>query len=196
VLTSARLRSIKASRSLITELSSSDPTSQAAAAGRQPPPARKIRFQIEAIPRTAAGWNIPGGWSEGMGLVRTASGQVFRVCATAAAVGSETGTGTAVRPEIAEESDDGRVDSLAATAEVNHWRCSGFPLYGQVRIFLPRKVHLARPKVALERICGPAYDDAHTGRDFLRINCLIHVQCCGSGSGSVGSICFWASRIR
>jgi len=135
VLTSARLRSIKASRSLITELAAEP------AAERQPPPprlpSRKIRFQIEAIPRTAAGWNIPGGWSEGMGLVRTASGQVFRVCASQTA--GETRTETAGKPEAAEESDGGleRVESLAATAEVNHWRCSGFPLYGQVGLFKP-----------------------------------------------------------
>jgi hypothetical protein len=153
VLTSARLRSIKASRSLITELATSgDPS------GRNLPPripSRKIRFQIEAISRTVGGWNIPGGWSEGMGLVRTASGQVFKVCASPA-VEEETGPsveGGAVgisearaRPEPGEESeimDSQLVDSLRATAEVNHWRCSGFPLYGQVSLFTQVTVYSA-----------------------------------------------------
>ena len=73
VLTSARLRSIKASRELIQEL---PPTTA------QPNiPTGKVVFTLEGITRTLNGWNIPGGWVEGMGLVRAATGQVFKVCA-------------------------------------------------------------------------------------------------------------------
>ena len=147
VLTSARLRSIKASRALITELASSTSSGpEDLLPGRPFPPrvpSRKIRFHIEAISRTAGGWNIPGGWSEGMGLVRTASGQVFKVCANPAATTTtgrdaadkESPEGKALSEELAGKGDADRhvVDSLRATAEVNHWRCSGFPLYGQVR---------------------------------------------------------------
>ena len=94
MLTSARLRSLKASRELIQELSStstpssSNPTpsntsnSGAAVVAQNsklfPPrvPTGKLTFSLEAITRTVNGWNVPGGWVEGMGLVRAVSGQV------------------------------------------------------------------------------------------------------------------------
>jgi hypothetical protein len=93
-----------------------------------------------------------------MGLVRTASGQVFKVCAnqvTAAANAVNRDISDQTVPVVANEEEEGAAvgeaesldaeDSLAATAEVNHWRCSGFPLYGQVLILYALPVSLLRP---------------------------------------------------
>ena len=124
MLTSARLRSIKASRELIQDLGAPG------APARPPPvPDGKVTFTLEGITRTLNGWNIPGGWVEGMGLVRAATGQVFKVCAnpltrTPGQNGASVGSAVVTDPQ-----------ALKSIAEVNHWRCSGFPLYGQVREF-------------------------------------------------------------
>ena len=130
VLTSARLRSIKASRELIQELGA-----ETNAPSRHFPPrvpAHKLSFTLEGITRTLNGWNIPGGWVEGMGLVRAATGQVFKVCSNPV-VGSDPPEqdGAARKPEPG--SHGLHPESLDSIAEINHWRCSGFPLYGQVR---------------------------------------------------------------
>ena len=147
VLTSARLRSIKASRELIHELATSD---------KHPAPlvpTRKVTFALEGITRTANGWNIPGGWVEGMGLVRAATGQVFKVCSNPLKKGERGTAGALTRvvrlqPEI-----------LKSIAEINHWRCSGFPLYGQDLIQSLEVTSSVRP--ARSRFCGQGY-----------INCL------------------------
>ena len=138
VLTSARLRSLKASRELIQELA--DPTANETAKNNNrnnrhfPPrvPTGKLTFTLEGITRTVNGWNVPGGWVEGMGLVKAGTGQVFKVCANPttqpAKIGGKTTSTSPSRPQP--------VEILKSIAEINQWRCSGFPLYGQVRIFL------------------------------------------------------------
>jgi len=122
VLTSARLRSIKASRELIQELPEQSSSKYI------PPrvPAHKISFSLEGITRTVNGWNIPGGWVDGMGLVRAATGQVFKVCSNPL---ERKDTGPSPSPDV---SGGLYPDSISSIGEINHWRCSGFPLYGQV----------------------------------------------------------------
>ena len=97
--TSARLRSIKASRELIHELATSD---------KHPAPlvpTRKVTFSLEGVTLPANGWNIPGGWVEGMGLFWATTCQVFKVCSNPLKKGERGTAGALTRvvrlqPEI------------------------------------------------------------------------------------------------
>jgi len=162
VLTSARLRSLKASRELIQELA--DPTANETAKNNNrnnrhfPPrvPTGKLTFTLEGITRTVNGWNVPGGWVEGMGLVKAGTGQVFKVCANPttqpAKIGGKTTSTSPSRPQP--------VEILKSIAEINQWRCSGFPLYGQDLIQSLTITNSIRP--ARSRFCGQGYINCFT----------------------------------
>jgi len=121
VLTSARLRSIKASRKLIAELPLASRSS-----GPPPVPRNKLQFSLEGMSRGVGGWAV-GGLGEGVSLVRAANGQVYKVAT------SETSTSKAAAKSSSRLSALGALhpESLDTIAAVNHWRCDGFPLYGQ-----------------------------------------------------------------
>ena len=122
MLTSARLRSIKASRKLIAELPLASRSS-----GPPPVPRNKLQFSLEGMSRGVGGWAV-GGLGEGVSLVRAANGQVYKVAT------SETSTSKAAAKSSSRLSALGALhpESLDTIAAVNHWRCDGFPLYGQV----------------------------------------------------------------
>ena len=129
VVTSARLRSIKASREMIREVSSST-------GGGVSVPRHRLSMSLESLARSVGGgWSLSGlgGLGEGVSLVKAANGQVYRMSVT------DTGRDEDHKTEDSMEvdnSDSGlgafHPDSLDTIASVNHWRCSGFPLYGQV----------------------------------------------------------------
>lgn len=81
---------------------------------------------------------------EGVSLVKAANGQVYRMMVTDVPVKSSDGKGGQDSGVFSMEVDGDQSkersalgafhdDSLQTIAAVNHWRCSGFPLYGQVR---------------------------------------------------------------
>ena len=140
MVTSARLRSIKASKKMIQELSS-EPSTAA-----PPVPRHKLQLGLESLTR-----NIGGGWRLGAGgtaasslglrgqgqvtqsLVKAANGQVYRMSVADAAEDMETGGEHGGHTSAADSVGAFHPDSLDTIASVNHWRCDGFPLYGQVR---------------------------------------------------------------
>ena len=141
VVTSARLRSIKASKKMIQELSS-EPSTAA-----PPVPRHKLQLGLESLTR-----NIGGGWRLGAGdtaasssrslgqagtvtqsLVKAANGQVYRMSVADAAEDMETGGEHGGHTSAADSVGAFHPDSLDTIASVNHWRCDDFPLYGQVR---------------------------------------------------------------
>ena len=77
--------------------------------------------------RGVGGWAI-GGLGEGVSLVRAANGQVYKVAT------SEIPTATSSSKPSSPHEDLGALhpESLEFIAAVNHWKCDGFPLYGQV----------------------------------------------------------------
>ena len=132
VLTSARLRSIKASRKLIQELSSSSSTSA--------PSVPRHKFQLGFESLTRGGWRSGdslGARSGQVNLVKAANGQVYKMT-VAETPASETGGQSSSDQMEVDNPDSGlgafHEDSLDTIAAVNRWRCDGFPLYGQVRI--------------------------------------------------------------
>ena len=163
VLTFSRLKNIKASRALIEELPAPGVPSLPSTNKFHAPqvPRGKLNFSLECVSRGVGGWGVAGGWGEGgAGLLRAPSGQVYRVASqsnnspssTSAASTSEitppaTGvtTTTTTSTDIPSESirtfdpnDQNKLGaihpgSLAVVAAFNSRRCSGFPLYGQVR---------------------------------------------------------------
>ena len=121
VLTSARLRSIKASKKLIQELSSSS------SSPAPPVPRHKFQLGFEVLTR--------GGLRSGhVNLVKAANGQVYKM--TVAEIAASERQSSSDQMEV-DNPDSGlgafHEDSLDTIASVNHWRCDGFPLYGQVR---------------------------------------------------------------
>ena len=124
MLTSARLRSIKASRKLIAELPITP---------KSPPPVprNKLQFSLEGMSRGVGGWAV-GGLGEGVSLVRAANGQVYKVAT------SETSSRKSASKSSSHLKSLGALhpESIETIAAVNHWRCDGFPLYGQVELVL------------------------------------------------------------
>ena len=123
VLTSTRLRSIKASRKLIAEL----PVSRVSTGTPPPVPRNKLQFSLEGMSRGVGGWAV-GGLGEGVSLVRAANGQVYKV-ATSESICSKTQIKSSSHHDALGAL---HTESLETIAAVNHWRCDGFPLYGQV----------------------------------------------------------------
>ena len=123
VLTSARLRSIKASRKLIAELPLTP-------SGPPPVPRNKLQLSLEGMSRGVGGWTV-GGLGEGVSLVRAANGQVYKV-----ATSEPQSTGSSRLPNSSLSLGALHPESLETIAAINHWRCSGFPLYGQVRYMI------------------------------------------------------------
>ena len=128
VLTSARLRSIKASKKLIQELSSSSPAPQ--------PPRNRLQLNLESLTRNiGGGWNLGGlAIGDGVSLVKAANGQVYKMTVKEA---SQTSQAAKVDTNLQPETSSGATgafhpESLETIASMNHWRCDGFPLYGQV----------------------------------------------------------------
>ena len=132
MLTSARLRSIKASKKLIQELSSSS------SSPAPPVPRHKFQLGFESLTR--------GGWRSGdslgarpghVNLVKAANGQVYKM--TVAEIAASETQSSSDQMEV-DNPDFGlgafHEDSLDTIASVNHWRCDGFPLYGQVRKYV------------------------------------------------------------
>ena len=140
MLTSARLRSIKASKKLIQELSSSTPAPQV--------PRNRLQLNLESLTRNiGGGWNLGGlALGDGVSLVKAANGQVYKMTVKE----SQTSGGkvdTNLQPETSSAASGAtgaleatgafHPESLETIASMNHWRCDGFPLYGQVgSIFL------------------------------------------------------------
>ena len=131
VLTSARLRSIKASKKLIQELSSSSPAPQ--------PPRNRLQLNLESLTRNiGGGWNLGGlAIGDGVSLVKAANGQVYKMTVKEA---SQTSQAAKVDTNLQPETSSGATgafhpESLETIASMNHWRCDGFPLYGQVRYY-------------------------------------------------------------
>ena len=131
VLTSARLRSIKASKKLIQELSSSSPAPQ--------PPRNRLQLNLESLTRNiGGGWNLGGlAIGDGVSLVKAANGQVYKMTVKEA---SQTLKPTKVDTNLQPETSSGATgafhpESLETIASMNHWRCDGFPLYGQVSYY-------------------------------------------------------------
>ena len=128
MLTSARLRSIKASKKLIQELSSSSPAPQV--------PRNRLHLNLESLTRNiGGGWNLGGlALGDGVSLVKAANGQVYKMT-----VKESQTAGGKVDTNLQPETSSGAFhpESLETIASMNHWRCDGFPLYGQVgSIFL------------------------------------------------------------
>ena len=132
VLTSARLRSIKASKKLIQELSSSTPAPQV--------PRNRLHLNLESL------WcGVGGGWNlgelplgDGVSLVKAANGQVYKMTVKEA---SQTSQAAKVDTNLQPETSSGATgafhpESLETIASMNHWRCDGFPLYGQVSYYI------------------------------------------------------------
>ena len=122
VLTSARLRSIKASKKLIQELSSSSPPPQI--------PRNRLQLSLESLTRNiGGGWNLGGlALGDGVSLVKAANGQVYKMTV------KESQTAPAKVDTNLQSADTVGAfhpESLQTIASVNHWRCDGFPLYGQ-----------------------------------------------------------------
>ena len=127
VLTSARLRSIKASKKLIEELSSSPPAARI--------PRNRLQLNLESLTRNiGGGWNLGGlSLGDGVSLVKAANGQVYKMTVREKQGGS-------CKSDTNLQAEDSVVppgafhpESLQTIASVNRWRCDGFPLYGQVR---------------------------------------------------------------
>ena len=145
MLTSARLRSIKASKKLIQELNSSS-------SSLPPPPVPRHRLQLglETLTRNiGGGWSLSGvGPGEGVTLVKAANGQVYRMSVSETNDQGKTGDDEQesmdVDPEVDGKEKLGAFhsESLDIIASFNHWRCDGFPLYGQVLITLLLKWQL------------------------------------------------------
>ena len=135
MLTSARLRSIKASKKLIQELNSSS-------SSHPPPPVPRHRLQLglETLTRNiGGGWSLSGvGPGEGVTLVKAANGQVYRMSVTETHIGKTGEVKQDDSMEVDSEVDNKEKlgafhsESLDIIASFNHWRCDGFPLYGQV----------------------------------------------------------------
>ena len=129
MLTSARLRSIKASKKLIQELSSSSSSPA--------PPVPRHKFQLGFESLTRAGLGSLGSRPGHVNLVKAANGQVYKM--TVAEIAASERQSSSDQMEV-DNPDIGRgafhEDSLDTIASVNHWRCDGFPLYGQVMMTL------------------------------------------------------------
>ena len=125
VVTSARLRSIKASRKMIQELqtSSSVPPSV---------PRHRLHLGLETLTRNiGGGWSLAGlGLGQGVTLVKAANGQVYRM--SVSDVPADQRQDDSMEVDSNERLGAFHDESLATIAAVNHWRCDGFPLYGQV----------------------------------------------------------------
>jgi len=132
VLTSARLRSIKASRKLIAELPLTP-------SGPPPVPRNKLQLSLEGMSRGVGGWTV-GGLGEGVSLVRAANGQVYKV-----ATSEPQSTGSSRLPNSSLSLGALHPESLETIAAINQWRCSGFPLYGQDLIKSLTITHSVRP---------------------------------------------------
>ena len=124
MVTSARLRSIKASRQLIQELHTTSSV---------PPnvPRHRLQLGLETLTRNiGGGWSLAGlGLGQGMTLVKAANGQVYRMSVTDVPADNKDDSMEVDNNERLGAFHD---ESLATIAAVNHWRCDGFPLYGQV----------------------------------------------------------------
>ena len=132
MLTSARLRSIKASKKLIQELSSSSSSPA--------PPVPRHKFQLGFESLTRGGWRSGDSLGARQGhvnLVKAANGQVYKM--TVAETAASERQSSPDQMEV-DNPDTGlgafHEDSLDTIASVNHWRCDGFPLYGQVRKYV------------------------------------------------------------
>ena len=128
VLTSARLRSIKASKKLIQELSSSS------SSPAPPVPRHKFQLGFESLTRGGLRTIDSLGGRPHVNLVRAANNQVYKL--TVAEIAASERQSSSDQMEV-DNPDSGlgafHEDSLDTIASVNHWRCDGFPLYGQVR---------------------------------------------------------------
>ena len=125
-MTSARLRSIKASKKLIQELSSSTPAPQV--------PRNRVHLNLESLTRNiGGGWNLGGlALGDGVSLVKAANGQVYKMTVKEGQT-SGVKVDTNLQPENSSPTSGAfHPESLETIASVNHWRCDGFPLYGQV----------------------------------------------------------------
>ena len=129
MLTSARLRSIKASKKMIQELSSSSPAARI--------PRNRLQLNLESLTRNiGGGWNLGGlNLGDGVSLVKAANGQVYKMTVRERSAGEEK-QDTNLQPSASGTSGAFHPESLDTIASVNHWRCGGFPLYGQVKIYL------------------------------------------------------------
>ena len=138
MLTSARLRSIKASKKLIQELSSSTPAPQV--------PRNRLHLNLESLTRNiGGGWNLGGlALGDGVSLVKAANGQVYKMTVKESQnAGGKVDTNLQPETSSATSGATGALgalgalgafhpESLETIASMNHWRCDGFPLYGQV----------------------------------------------------------------
>ena len=142
-LASCRIRSLKASPSLITELPDSTRSTAVAA------PRNKLSFTLEPVTRAVGGWAV-GGLGEGVSLVRAGNGQVYKV-------GGRPGMAKPSSRPIEANAEVGALhpDSVATIAAVNRWRCDGFPLYGQDLIRSLTITGSVRP--TRSRFCGQGY---------------------------------------
>ena len=110
-------------------------------------PRHRLHMSMESLQRNVGGgWSLSGvGLGEGVSLVKAANGQVYRMMVTDVPGKSndsskqESDSGVWSMEVDGEDSKDRsslgafHEDSLSTIAAVNQWRCSGFPLYGQVR---------------------------------------------------------------
>ena len=142
-LASCRIRSLKASPALITELPETTRSGAVAA------PRNKLSFTLEPVTRAVGGWAV-GGLGEGVSLVRAGNGQVYKV-------GGRPGTAKPSLHPVEVNSEVGALhpDSVGTIAAVNRWRCDGFPLYGQDLIRSLTITGSVRP--TRSRFCGQGY---------------------------------------
>ena len=147
-LASCRIRSLKASPALITELPETTRSGAVAA------PRNKLSFTLEPVTRAVGGWAV-GGLGEGVSLVRAGNGQVYKV-------GGRPGTAKPSSHPVEVNSEVGALhpESVGTIAAVNRWRCDGFPLYGQDLIRSLTITGSVRP--TRSRFCGQGYVNCMT----------------------------------
>jgi len=158
VVTSARLRSIKASRKMIQELHSSSSNTA------PPVPRHRLQLGLETLTRNiGGGWSLAGlGLGEGMTLVKAANGQVYRMSVND--VVDNSTSNDVMEVDKASKLGAFHQDSIDTIAAVNHWRCDGFPLYGKDLVKSLTITNNLRP--VKSRFRGQGYVNCLNTEDF------------------------------